>query len=86
VLVLKTQAEDHLRNSGLNYTIIRPGGLKDAEATGNGLLTEDVTAMGIITRKDLAKLMLESLDDEAAANKVYTAKDSEMTWPWDMWN
>lgn len=86
VLVLKTQAEDHLRSSGVPYTIIRPGGLKDAEATGNGLLTEDVMAMGIITRADLAKLMLESLDDEAAANKVYTAKDSEMTWPWDMWN
>ena len=86
VLVLKTQAEDHLRSSGVPYTIIRPGGLKDAEATGNGLLTEDTMAMGIITRKDLAKLMVEALDDEAAANKTYTAKDSEMTWPWSMWN
>jgi len=86
VMALKTQAEDHLRNSGLAYTIIRPGGLKDAEATGNGLLTEDVMAMGIITRKDLAKLMVEALDDKAAANKIYTAKDSEMTWPWGMWN
>ncbi len=85
ILVLKTQAEDHLRNSGLAYTIIRPGALKDGEATGNGMLTEDVTAMGIITRKDLAQLMLEALDDEAAAGKIYTAKDSEMTWPWDMW-
>lgn len=86
VMALKTQAEDHLRSSGLEYTIIRPGGLKDAEATGNGLLIEDVMAMGIITRKDLAQLMLAALDDEAAANKVYTAKDSEMTWPWSMWN
>jgi uncharacterized protein YbjT (DUF2867 family) len=86
VLVLKTQAEDHLRDSGVPYTIIRPGGLKDAEPTGNGLLTEDTMAMGIITRQDLAQLMLEALDDDGAANKVYTAKDSEMTWPWDMWN
>ena len=86
VLVLKTQAEEHLQNSGLPYTIIRPGGLKDADATGNGLLTEDVMAMGIITRKDLAQLMLESLDNDTTANKVYTAKDSEMTWPWGMWN
>jgi len=86
VMALKTQAEDHLRSSGVPYTIIRPGGLKDAEATGNGLLTEDPMAMGIITRKDLAQLMVAALDDEAAANKIYTAKDSEMTWPWDMWN
>lgn len=86
LLVLKTQAEDHLRESGVPYTIIRPGGLKDADATGNGLLTEDTAAMGIITRKDLAQLMLEALDDDGAVDKVYTAKDSEMTWPWDMWN
>jgi uncharacterized protein YbjT (DUF2867 family) len=85
ILLLKTQAEDYLRNSGLVYTIIRPGALKDGEATGNGILTEDVTAMGIITRKDLAQLMLDALDDEAAAGKTYTARDSEMTWPWDMW-
>jgi uncharacterized protein YbjT (DUF2867 family) len=85
-MALKTQAEDHLRESGVAYTIIRPGGLKDADATGNGLLTEDAMAMGIITRQDLAQLMVAALDDAGAANKIYTAKDSELTWPWGMWN
>ena len=85
-MALKTQAEDHLRESGVAYTIIRPGGLKDADATGRGLLTEDAMAMGIITRQDLAQLMVAALDDAGAANKIYTAKDSELTWPWGMWN
>jgi uncharacterized protein YbjT (DUF2867 family) len=86
VMALKTQAEDHLRSTGVGYTIVRPGGLKDGDPTGNGLLTEDVDAMGIITRADLAKLMVDALDDPAAANKVYSAMDSELTWPWGMWD
>src|SRR4028119_991594 len=41
VLVEKEKAEQHLINSGLTYTIIRPGGLVSEPATGNGILTED---------------------------------------------
>ncbi len=86
VILLKEQAEQHLIESGLDYTIIRPGGLKEAEATGNGILTEDPTAMGIITRADLAGLLVHCIDDAKTIGKTYTAVDSEMTWPWDMWS
>lgn len=86
VIVLKEQAEQHLIESGLDYTIIRPGGLKEAEATGNGILTEDSAAMGIITRADLAGLLVQCIDDKETIGKTYTAVDSEMTWPWDMWS
>ena len=86
VILLKEQAEQHLIDSGLDYTIIRPGGLKEAEATGNGMLTEDATAMGIITRADLAGLLVQCIDDPETIGKTYTAVDSEMTWPWDMWS
>lgn len=84
VMELKTRAEDHLVDSGLSYTIIRPGALKDAPATGNGLLTEDTDALGVITRADLAQLVVDCLDDDTTAGAVYSAKDSEMTWPWSM--
>lgn len=86
VIQLKEQAEQHLINTALDYTIIRPGGLKDAEATGNGILTEDSAAMGIITRADLAKLIVQCIDDTKTIGKTYSAVDSEMTWPWDMWS
>ncbi|MBM3512939.1 MAG: SDR family oxidoreductase, partial [Alphaproteobacteria bacterium] len=33
----KIKAEDHLKASGLEYTIIRPGGLTDGPPTGNGM-------------------------------------------------
>ena len=83
VIALKEQAEQHLIESGLDYTIIRPGGLKEAEATGNGILTEDSSAMGIITRADLAGLLVQCIDDKETIGKTYTAVDSEMIWPWD---
>ena len=86
LILLKEQAEQHLIDTGLDYTIIRPGGLKEAEATGNGMLTEDSTAMGIITRADLAGLLVQCIDDKETVGKTYSAVDSEMTWPWDMWS
>ncbi|MDX2223129.1 MAG: SDR family oxidoreductase [Rhodospirillaceae bacterium] len=84
MLPLKTQAEDHLKSLGLDYTIIRPGGLKTAPATGRGLLTEDRTASGIITRADLAKLIVAALDDPATIGKTLSAIDAEFKFPFDM--
>ena len=78
--------QEALRASGVPYTIIRPGGLKDGEPTGNAVLTEDPMAMGIVTRRDLAQLIVGALDDPAAGKKIYSALDSEFSWPWDMWD
>lgn len=71
----KIKAEDHLKASGLEYTIIRPGGLTDGPPTGNGMLTEDIRAGGDIHRSDLGMLVADSIDDPKAANKVYSAMD-----------
>jgi uncharacterized protein YbjT (DUF2867 family) len=77
VLVEKTKAENHLLESGLAYTIVRPGGLLDKPANGKGLLTEDATASGIIRRAEVARLMVEALNDEATFNKVYSAVEAK---------
>ena len=84
ILPLKTQAEDHLMASGLDYTIIRPGALRSNEPTGNGYLSASRDTEGIINRSDLAALIVEALDDNATAGKVLAAVDSEMSYPWDM--
>lgn len=41
-LVAKLQAENHIRKSGINYTIIRPGGLKNEPPTGNVVMEPEV--------------------------------------------
>ncbi len=78
VLQEKEKAEQHLINSGLTYTIIRPGGLKSEDATGNGVLTDNPTVAGIIHRADVAQLVCSCLNSDAANNKILSAVDKNM--------
>lgn len=54
----------------MQFTIIRPGGLKTQPATGRGVLTEDVNVCGAIHREDVADLLVHALFSDKAANKV----------------
>jgi nucleoside-diphosphate-sugar epimerase len=77
VLLEKAKAEDYLKaNAGnMEYTIIRPGGLKSEPATGRGVLTEDKSVCGAVHREDVAQLVAQSLFSQKAANKVLSAVD-----------
>ena len=69
----KTTAENHIRASGLDYTIIRPGGLQDAPATGTGILIEEGQPIKVksIPRAEVARLLVKAFDDPASVGKVY---------------
>jgi len=75
VAELKTRAEDYLMQSGLDATILRPGGMLSEPATGTAIKTEDHSVMGIIHRPDLAALVVESLDDDATIGKIFHTVD-----------
>ncbi|MDF0553172.1 SDR family oxidoreductase [Kamptonema sp. UHCC 0994] len=75
VLVEKEKAEKYLIESGLIYTIIRPGGLKSEPATGNGVLTEDYKISGMIHRADVAQLVGRCVVSDRTNNKVFSAVD-----------
>lgn len=85
VIRLKTQAEDHLKASGLGYTIIRPGGLGDVDPTGTAVLAEDPQAFSYIARSDLAELAVQALGDPATIGKTYSAYDPSRKVLWDMY-
>ncbi|MBW4641345.1 MAG: SDR family oxidoreductase [Gloeocapsa sp. UFS-A4-WI-NPMV-4B04] len=78
VLVEKEKAEKYLIDSGLTYTIIRPGGLKSEPATGNGILTEDFRIAGSIHRADVAQLVCHCLNSDLANLKILSAVDRQM--------
>jgi nucleoside-diphosphate-sugar epimerase len=80
VLVEKEQAENHLIDSGLTYTIIRPGGLKSAPATGNGVLTTATNVAGSVHRADVATLVCQCLKAPNADNQILSAFDRQMTY------
>lgn len=75
VIALKDQAEQHLRTSGLDYTIIRPGGLGDVPATSTAILADDPQAFSYIGRVDLAALAVQALGDPSTISKTYNAYD-----------
>ena len=78
VLAVKTKAEDHLKHSGLDFTIIRGGALGDEPATGNGFLTEDESLIGTIQRADFAALTAAALEDPETLGKTYGAIDKDL--------
>ena len=80
VLIEKEKAENHLIESGMIYTVIRPGGIKSEPATGNGILTEDCRVAGTIHRADVAQLVCQCLVSDAASNKVVSAVDKQMVY------
>lgn len=75
VLDAKTRAEDHLRSLDLAWTLLRPGGLVDGEATGGGALYDDPRVHGRIACADLAALVLACLSAPGTARKVLSAVD-----------
>lgn len=78
VLAEKEKAEQYLINSGLIYTIIRPGGLKSEPPTGNGVLTEDHRVSGTIHRADVAQLVCRCLQSHLSHRKIFSAVDRNM--------
>jgi uncharacterized protein YbjT (DUF2867 family) len=71
ILVWKQQAEQYLQNSGLTYTIVRPGGLRNAEDQSPIIMSgADTLFEGSISRTQVAQVCVESLGQESARNKI----------------
>jgi nucleoside-diphosphate-sugar epimerase len=79
-LAEKELAETHSIESGLTYTIVRPGGLKSAPATGTGSLTTATNVAGSIHRADVAALVCSCLNSSNAANQTLSAFDRQMVY------
>lgn len=58
----KKAADDHLRASGLEYSIVRPGRLTDEDGTGQVDIAKDLSRYGDISRDDVAQVLLLTLD------------------------
>ncbi|WP_108651342.1 NAD(P)H-binding protein [Dongshaea marina] len=75
----KTLGETWLQSSSLNYIIIRPGGLRDDNVTGTGILSQGKEVHGYINRDELSRLIIESLDSKSAAGQAFECVDPEYT-------
>ncbi len=67
----KEAQEQLVRNSGLAWTIVRPGGLTDKPRTGNyQVSTDSSTVAGQIARADVADFVLQELTKNAYIHKT----------------
>ncbi|MEM8778943.1 MAG: SDR family oxidoreductase [Cyanobacteria bacterium P01_G01_bin.49] len=71
VLFWKKQAETYLQNSGLNYIIVRPGGLIN-ENNSNPILmsSADTLFEGRIPRQKVAQICVDALFDDGSNEQI----------------
>jgi len=82
VLKAKDRAENVLMKyyTNMNWTIIRPGGLKSEPMTGKAILTEEATrAIGSIHREDVADLVVQALVSNKTERKIFSAIDPSIS-------
>jgi uncharacterized protein YbjT (DUF2867 family) len=78
VLAAKQRSDTALARSGLQWTVVRPGGLIDAE--GNGLVSvADHGGGGMISRADVAEVVVACLSEPATINTGFDVWSGE--WP-----
>lgn len=71
ILVWKKQAEEYIQKSGLTYTIVRPGGLKNEDNTDAVVMSSaDTLFDGSIPRTKVAQTSVEALFLPSARNKI----------------
>lgn len=73
----KRKADDHLKSSGLDYTIVRPGRLTNEDGTGQVAVSDKPGEFGEIPRQDVARVLLAVLDSDNTRNRVFDVVSGE---------
>ena len=79
ILIWKKIGENFIRNSSLDWTIIRPGGLKESEDIKLERIEyskEDTQIKGSIPRRLVAKCCIDSLKNKESINKIIEVTSS----------
>jgi uncharacterized protein YbjT (DUF2867 family) len=71
ILYWKKQAENYLQASGIPYTIVRPGGLKEEDNADNIIMSQaDTLFEGSIPRQKVAQVCIAALAQPAAKSTI----------------
>jgi uncharacterized protein YbjT (DUF2867 family) len=67
----KSDADEYVAGSGLDYTIVRPGRLTDDPGTGQVQIAERLETGGSVTREDVAAVLAECLTADNTIGKAF---------------
>jgi len=73
----KAAADRHVLDSGLDYTIVRPGGLTDDPGTGKVEVAESLGRSGSVSRDDVAAVIAEALLADNTIGKSFDLLSGE---------
>jgi len=76
VLKMKEKSENFIKSCGIDYTILRPGGLKDKELSGDVCFGEGGKLSGYISRRQVAKICVDALTNASMRNRTLEIVDS----------
>ncbi|QYJ07997.1 SDR family oxidoreductase [Qipengyuania flava] len=69
-LKAKHEADEHLKQSGLDYAILRPVSLTDEGPTGSVRLGDDVDPKGEAARGDVAVLLADAVEQDSWSGAI----------------
>ncbi|RQN00540.1 oxidoreductase [Staphylococcus warneri] len=69
--IAKHYADDYLRHSNLNYTILHPGGLKDDQGTGQIKADLYFDSYGSIPREDVASVLKHVINSDKFSKQEF---------------
>ncbi len=73
----KSLGEDYIRNSGIDFTIVRPGGLRGELGTLGIRFEQGDEIIGWIPRGDVASVLVASIYNPDALNKTFEVINDE---------
>ncbi len=73
----KAKADERLRESGLDWTIVRPGRLTEEGGTGGVEAAESLGRRGEISREDTARVLAEVLEISNTSGKTFEVLSGE---------
>jgi len=76
VLKRKHLSEQFITTCGIDYTIIRPGGLSDKPLSGSLAFGEGGKISGLVSRKDIARVCVDALEKNSMKNRVLEVVDA----------
>jgi uncharacterized protein YbjT (DUF2867 family) len=76
-LEAKAEADRRVAESGLDWTIVRPGSLTNDPGTGRVTATTDMSVRGPVPREDVARVLAACLGDPSTIGKTFVVVGGE---------
>ncbi|TVT27056.1 SDR family oxidoreductase [Salinicoccus cyprini] len=73
----KHRADEYLKASGLDYTILRPGMLTNDAGTGKVKLFEGGTEVAEVPREDVANVLVHIVETDKAENRTFYVHEGD---------